>query len=371
MPASTKNTAMRLCALLLVALPLVGSCSDDTTPAPADVGVGGDGPAPDGPSVDATFADKGASDTGAGLYKVAALQYSLTDVSFVKTCTDLSDHCCGVRAFIKQAADDGARLIVVPDYAVYRQTGSMPPPEATPALGDTPATDARWPDGTILRTLAKLADDKDVTLVFNLITFEGETPNTKNRHTSLALDAAGKVLARHFKFQPHPTEASTNKLVAGTSVDTSFFNTPAGKAGILASGDVQCFVTGMKVTADCPAHSVAMLTKFLSAKPEIILFSAQWYGGKKTEWQALPVMKKVALTAKAWVVGANTRHAPNGDGGGIIKPDGTELKTVRSAVPTVVYGGLPLVASGDAGIPDLGQSDGPTVDAGSDAPAAD
>jgi hypothetical protein len=77
--------------------------------------------------VDATFADKGASDTGAGLYKVAALQYSLTDVSFVKTCTDLSDHCCGVRAFIKQAADDGARLIVVPDYAVYRPTGSMPP----------------------------------------------------------------------------------------------------------------------------------------------------------------------------------------------------------------------------------------------------
>ena len=43
------------------------------------------------------------------------------------------------------------------------------------------------------------------------------------------------------------------------------------------------------------------------------------------------------------------RNVNERNGGGIFKPDGTELKVVTAAAPTVVYGGLPLVAPSDAG----------------------
>ena len=304
--------SFRYLALLCLAasLALGGCAGDDGDALPED---GGSQP-PD--SVPATT------------LKVAAIQYTSFDYILVSGCFD---DVCGLTHYIRQAASQGAKVVVTPEY-FQGKSGSDP----APAVGDSPVKDARWKKGTAIHDLAALADELEITLVFSLTTETGG----KKYNTALAVGRDGKVLARHYKFQLFGTEVST--YTAGDSVLQSFFHTPAGLAGMMICADAQCMVTGLTTSADCTGHAVKMTQDYFAKKPRLVLFSSFWsVGPKNPTWWSLAVQKKVARDGKVWLIAANTTKG-DGKGGGIWKPDGTALETTDEVKPSIVYGDIPL-----------------------------
>jgi len=259
-------------------------------------------------------------------YKVAAIQYD-GDYATVAGC---SDDLCGITSYVKEAKKSGALLVVAAEGAISQKTY-----ETSPNLGDHPGGDSRWSEGTIIKTMSKLADDENLTLVFHLRVLEGSTKYS----ASIAVDPTGEVIARHYKFDLYTGETVT----PGTSVDKSFFETPAGKAGMLICADVECLVTGLKPTENCAATSPDILKAFAAQKPSIVVFSTAWTipGDESWPWSIKAVLKNIATSFQSYVVAANSTHG-GGPGGGVYKPDGTAITSDFSGKPMVLYAELPL-----------------------------
>jgi predicted amidohydrolase len=307
--------------ILALTLTFSAGCSTDNGEEPGD---------PDG----SILLDKGATpdnkvDPLPTSYKVAAVQYGSGDYS--KQTQSCSDDLCGLSAYIRTAAKNKAKLVVVPEYSTGQKAY-----EPSPKIGDKPATDSRWASGSIIKTFAKLADELEITLVFNLITEDGST----RYNTNLAVDKEGEVVARHYKFQLFAGEAS--KYTPGPSVNTSFFDTPAGRAGMLICADAQCVVTGLKTSTDCSAHAVTQLQTFFGKKPDLVVFSALWtVGPSNPSWYSVAVQAQIATGAKVWVVGANTTEGA-GYGGGIFDPTGKEVAVSKKPTPAIMYAEIPF-----------------------------
>ena len=321
------NTLRKLGPMtLLVALVALG-CSDDD-----DKGGNPDGSVA---TKEAGTPDKGKKpDTApkATAYRVAAVQYSKGDYAKVTGCTD---DICGLSYYINEAVKQGAKLIVTPEYSMDQQYA-----EQAPKIGDKPVTDTKWAKAKFLPAFAKLADEKDVTIVLNLVTQEGADSAAKLYNTSVALDKDGKVVARHYKFELFGGEAQ--QLTVGPDINSSLFDTPAGKAAILICADAQCIVTKLSPGPSCTAHSVKLLKElFLQKKPAMVLFSAAWtIPPGNYPWGSVEVIKQIAQN-NVWVVAAgNTRS--KGPGGGIWKPGGDPVKSTTASSPSVIVADIPF-----------------------------
>ena len=309
------------------------ACSDDTdaaadagvTPADSKAATDKKAPVPD----KQVTPDKGKPTS----LKVAAVQYGAGAFATVAAC---HDDMCGLRHHIEAAAKAGAMVITTPEYAFNLFQKSYEP---APKIGDKPATDAAYASTTITRPLAKLADDKDITLTFNL-----QTQDTAGKYNTLiAVDGDGKVVAYHHKFQLFGGES--NSLTPGKSNKESFFDTIAGRAGLLICADVQCIINGMTINTDCTAHSKTMLMEYFNTyKPKVVLFSAYWTVGPTNGskmWWALTVQETVAKQGNTWVVAANTANGA-GMGGGIYNQGGAIVKQTDAATPSILYADIPL-----------------------------
>ena len=305
------------------------ACSDDTDNPAADAG---NGKIKDTGVV--TPDKKVTPDKGKPtVLKVAAVQYGSATFATVPSCFD---DLCGLTHYIKEAAKNGAMVVTTPEYALgaFQKTY-----EPAPKIGDKPATAAAFKDTTITKPLAKLADEQDITLTFNV-----QTQDTAGKYNTLiAIDKDGKVVAFHHKFQLFGSEGKT--LTPGKSNKESFFDTPAGKAGLLICADVQCIINGMTINTDCTAHSKTMLMEYFNTyKPKVVLFSAYWTVGPTNGskmWWALTVQETVAKQGNTWVVAANTTNGA-GKGGGIYKPGGAIVKQTDAATPSILYADIPL-----------------------------
>ena len=112
--------------------------------------------------------------------------------------------------------------------------------------------------------------------------------------------------------------------------------------GLLATADAQCIVLdGVANGTDCTAAAAQLVTSYKVQKPDVVSFVALWFGGAG-KWQAPTVMAKIASWLGAWVVVGNGTVTPNGNAGGIWKPDGTPLKTETPAAPMIIIGEIPL-----------------------------
>jgi len=263
---------------------------------------------------------------------VAAVQYASGQFAEVAGC---GDDLCALSALVKDAKQQGAEMAGVPEGSADQTTA-----ELAPAIGDAPATDARWKEGSIIKTFAKLALEQKMFLVFNVVTQEGSTLY----NTNLAVGPDGKVLARHYKIQLFTGEEKYFK--PGTTIENSFFESPVGRTGLLICADAQCVVTDMKVTGDCSAASVALLKDFFSAekKPDTLFFSAHWTVGGAGIWAALNVQKKTATYGPSYLVAANHSDPRNpGRGGGIYDPSGNALAQDASGKPVVLVARIPRV----------------------------
>ncbi|MCK5800227.1 MAG: carbon-nitrogen hydrolase family protein [Deltaproteobacteria bacterium] len=312
-------------AAIFLAAGLASGCSDDTTPPQSDAMVDQRGPGAD-------IAPDITPDTApATSLKVAGVQYSSGNHTAVKEC---SDDFCALEHFIREATQKGAKIIATPEGAQDQKES-----EASPAIDDLPATDARWGDTTILRRFSKLAIELKVTITFNLVTQKGPDATAKLFNTNVAIGPAGKVVARHEKFQLFGGEKGY--YTPGDSVKDSFFQTPAGLASMMICADAQCIVTGLSVSPDCTAHAIDMIKDFFDTKPKIVFFSSFWTVGGSGQWAALNVQKLVAKEGKVWLVAANNTKG-EGKGGAIYDPTGAEIAKLVSETPGVIYADIPL-----------------------------
>jgi len=264
---------------------------------------------------------------------VGAVQYSEGD--YAKAKGGCKDDICGLTYYINEGVKQGATLIVTPEYSQDQKYA-----EQAPKIGDKPATDAKWKSAKFLPAFAKLADEKNITLILNLVLQEGSDTSAKLFNASVALDKDGKVIARHYKFELFGGESK--QLTVGPNINTSLFDTPAGKAAILICADAQCIVTKLSAGPSCSAHAVKMLKElFLQKKPKIVLFSAAWtIPPGNAPWGSIEVIKQIAEN-NVWVVAAgNTRS--KGPGGGVWKPGGTAVKSTTSTSPSVIVADIPI-----------------------------
>jgi predicted amidohydrolase len=307
-------------------------CRSAAVLAIAAVGCSADGAAqPDTalpPDSGAAAEARGRERVGPG-YRVAAVQYGDGDFAKVGGCaTDL----CALARLVQQARQAGARLVVLPEYV-----GDQKAYEAVPGVGDRPASDARWPAGSHAATLAKLADDEELTLLFQVLTADG----AKKFNTLVAADADGRVVARHHKFQLYKNEIG--KLTPGDSLGSSFFDTPAGRLGLMVCADASCVAMKMVPLLDtCWESSVTLLKDYFSPakRPALIALSSLWTSGAALIG-ALDTQRTLASYGQAYLIAANTTQGP-GKGGGIYAPSGEPLVLDASGTPTALVAEVPL-----------------------------
>jgi predicted amidohydrolase len=271
--------------------------------------------------------------------KVAAVQYSQGDYSHAaKGC---NDDVCALSAYIRAAARKKARIVVLPEGAADQEYL-----ELTPKVGDNPGEDPKWKESPVLSTFSRLSDELNITVIVHLLTQDGLDESAKLFSTSVALDRYGKAVAVHHKYELFGEKG----LTPGTNINTSFFDTPAGKAGLLICADVHCIVTKYQKGENIclTQQQVAMTQAFLNQKPDVIFFSAMWFiPWYQDGWGSIPVQETVAKNTLTYLVAANNTQS-EGYGGGIYGPDGEPLvldgkeALVHDTTPTIVYAELPL-----------------------------
>ena len=320
------TTYLRLSWTMALIATLIWGCADDDVDHSADGGASGK---------DSGAADQQASSPDAAkptALKVAAVQYGGGDYTTVKGCTD---DICGLSHYVRQAAKQKVEVVVTPEYSQLQKTA-----ELSPKMGEKPGAAARFAKGSAVKAFASLADELNITLVFNLITQEGSGSAAKLYNAAIAVNRDGKVIARHYKFQLFGSESK--QLTAGATLQHSFFDTSAGKVGLMICADAQCVVTNLSVTVDCPSRSVGLLKQYFAKKPRIVLFPSFWtVGSSNPTWWSLKIQQKLAKDGQVWLVVANTTKG-SGRGGGIYKPSGDIVKQVDSAKPSILYADIPL-----------------------------
>jgi|GEM_PF-5342687 predicted amidohydrolase len=266
-----------------------------------------------------------------GSIKVAAIQYGPGHYTFAMGCTDDN---CGLAYYIKEAASNGAKYIVTPEYAFDQQYY-----EFFPANGVKPATDSNWGSNSLLGQLSQLADTENINLIVTLMTQGGTSAAPEFYNTHIVLDEQGKVVQTHKKYYLYSGEKKN--LTAGENC-CDLFDTPAGKAGLLICADINCIVyLDYKNQGSCTKAGLTKMNEFATGNARIVFFSSYWMAWKNPIWKAKAIMAKFAKHANAYVVGANIIDG-NYHGGGVFAPDGTTIDLVdQKTSPGIAYGTIP------------------------------
>jgi predicted amidohydrolase len=239
---------------------------------------------------------------------VAAVQYGDVDPDDVESDCGPEDHNCAVEALIRHAAEEGAALVVLPEYALRqpdpeqfpRQIGAFPDPQRAPVA-------ARF---------AGLARELQIFLVINLVT--GMEKDLRN--TQLAFDRQGRIAAWHHKFELFAGEKL--RLVPGERLAT--FDTPFGRVGLLICADLYG-----------SPRKHAHLTRELGAR--IVAVSSNWTVSNAERWPTA-----FARDWGVYVVAANAGSEASA-GSGVFAPDGRALATSGTDEWGVVLAEVPVL----------------------------
>jgi predicted amidohydrolase len=263
----------------------------------------------------------------ANTIKVAAVQYGPDLYSFAPGCTD---DLCGLSYFVTQAKNGGATYVVTPEGALPQKTAEM-----SPSLGDKPGQNPIWASSPIMKTMSTLADNLNITLLFNVIAQEGSGTTAKLYNTEITVDGSGTVVSRHYKYYLYG-----ESWTPGTSC-CDFFQTPVGQAGSLICADINCIVD-LAVKGNCSATALSMMNSYAGKKPYLTFFSSFWMstGSLDPYWQPNQVQSKFAKYASTYMVAANIIYQ-NYHGGGVYRPDGTPISVANTTTPSVAYGVIP------------------------------
>ena len=245
--------------------------------------------------------------------KVAAIQYASGQAAQVNpACTsDPTPDVCALKGLVGQAVGKKASYVVLPEYGIDQESY-----EPMPAIGDNPATDSNWPTDWVLTIFSKLAQQKNIYIVVNLITHSPSNATctadsdcsgngicmksgvcTYLYNTNVAMDNTGKVVGLHRKFNLFGGE--TSSLTAGSGVTQGVFQTPLGKMGMLICADI---------------YGSTSLNSQLASLVDVVLVSSYWTTSNPVDTYYKNYLGKWPY----YSVIANTTDAP-GYGGGVFK----------------------------------------------------
>lgn len=230
--------------------------------------------------------------------RVAAVQYALGDYALVApecVWADSPDN-CAVRQLVDRAAQQGALLVVTPEYSVHQRG-----PEPTPRVGQNPSASPSWP-GPLVQSFSRQAAHQEIYLIVNLLTSSSADGHRRTYNTQVAFGPEGAVHAVHHKLTLFDKEANT--LTPGRNVTT--FRTPFGTVGLLICADLY---------GDMRQHQ--RLVRQAGAR--VIAVSSAWTATGGAHWP-----RSFARNWGVHVVSANTTAGP-GAGGGVFDPSGRTL----------------------------------------------
>jgi predicted amidohydrolase len=145
----------------------------------------------------------------------------------------------------------------------------------------------------------------------------------------------------HHKYELY-SDFEKDTFTAGTSIEESLFDTPAGKAGMLICSDIHCAITGLQAGGDCSQAGLDLLQQFADKRPRLVLVSNYWFvSADAPTWGSITVGATLAKSMGAYVATANTTKG-DGYGGAIYDPEGNVLAKKVSREPSVVYAEIPL-----------------------------
>ena len=146
--------------------------------------------------------------------KIAIVQYEIRDLHKV------GDDAMRLESFIREAAAEGAELVVCPETTFYRY-------EPWEQHGVTMLDLARHYDG-LKNKFTALADDLDISLVIGLREPSGDKEKPVF-NTALFIGPDGTILGKQHKLVPSNDEKAWTKAGTGNSV----FETPQGRVGMM------------------------------------------------------------------------------------------------------------------------------------------
>jgi len=239
--------------------------------------------------------------------RVAAIQFADVDADDVESECDPEDRNCALEALVLEAAEEGAALVVLPEYGLDQFD-----PEELPSKQGAPPDPARAP---IAARFARLAKELQIFLVINLLT----ASEGSQRNTQLAFDPNGRVLAWHHKFELFAREKE--HLESGNGV--TVFDTPFGRVGLLICADM--YGTPRK-------HR--RLTHELGAR--IVAVSTYWTASHAHRWPT--------AFARDWGVHVVASNAGGGEsaGSGVYAPSGTAVASSGQDEWGVVLADIPV-----------------------------
>jgi len=215
------------------------------------------------------------------------------------------DPACQVEMMVREAAERGAQLVVVSEYAF---DGIDPEHDAW--VGHRPL-----PNAPLQYQFGKLAEELGIYLVVPLETYRGEATFM----TQVAFDDDGVAVAKHHKMVLYGEEA--DHLTPGTTIDV--FESPFGRVGLLLCSDLY---------AD-PEHHERMVRE---GGARMVALSSVWTAEGALRWQA--------AFARDWdvtVVAANGAGA-EGRGGGIFSHRGKPLGVADTGYDEIVVRDVPI-----------------------------
>ncbi len=234
--------------------------------------------------------------------KVASILYSTG--SFGRFSSECTNDACALAKLVEDAARQGARLVVLPEYALGD-------------IVDEPALGAR-PEDDVLGPFGKIAREHTIYVVVQILTKPAQGPS---HNSQIVLGPGGAVVAVHHKFELFAGER--DRLAAGVAATT--FATPFGTVGLLVCADIY---------GDPRVHE-AMVAQGAS----IIAVSSMWTAHGAPSWP-----RHLAYNLGVAVVAANHTGDPAG-GGGVFGPGGEPLSVHNDEAPTVAIAEVPQGAA--------------------------
>lgn len=217
-----------------------------------------------------------------------------------------------VRDLVIDAADRGARLVVLPEYAAFT----------------VPGTDHRWAesaealDGPFVTALRALATDRGITLVAGLNEAIADEP-ARIRNTLVAADPNGSLVAIYHKLHLYDAfgHRESDVVRAGDITDPPTFS-------------IDGLTFGLQTCYDLRFPEVTR--RLVDAGADAVLVPAQWVPGplKEDHWTTL--VRARALENTVYLVAAD-QNAPTGSGHSmIVDPMGVVLAAMGERTGSTV-----------------------------------
>jgi predicted amidohydrolase len=215
-----------------------------------------------------------------------------------------------LEGYIREAASEGARLIVTPEFSTvgYPATPGLPPEEQEFQNRGEIAPYVETLAGKTVKRFGKLAKELEVWLVIGFAEVDPSTDEYFN--TLVAFNPHGKVAQSYRKI--HLFEGERKFLSEGD--ERKYFDTEFGRVGLFTCYDI---------------HFAEPATNLVSKDhARFIAFGTSWVGKN-----GMATFKRFAEANQVYVLAANHIYFPDS---GVISPNGTIQSHTQSNGP--VYG---------------------------------